>query len=159
MKKKCQQAYAKGVECVLNCQIRVDEKGRVVDFGTDAWRNGQRTVWCQQHDKDTFAPVKARAYELPSFSGCGETCAILNLLMDVENPSEEVREAVCSADILLGAERMIAGFTPRIEKRPYYDKDRIIPYIKEMLNEHDDINNIVILFSGDTGFYSGAAGL
>ena len=94
MKKKCQQAYAKGVECVLNCQIRVDEKGRVVDFGTDAWRNGQRTVWCQQHDKDTFAPVKARAYELPSFSGCGETCAILNLLMDVENPSEEVREAV-----------------------------------------------------------------
>lgn len=73
--------------------------------------------------------------------------------------TEEVREAVCSADILLGAERMIAGFTPRIEKKPYYDKDRIIPYIKEMLNEHDDINNIVILFSGDTGFYSGAAGL
>ena len=93
-RKKCLAAYEKGVECVLNCQIRVDEAGRVLEHGTEAWRNGRRTVWCQQHDKQTFAPVKARAYELPSYTGNGETCAILGLLMDVEEPTDEVKEAV-----------------------------------------------------------------
>ncbi|MBR1667967.1 MAG: pectate lyase [Bacteroidaceae bacterium] len=93
-KKKCRAAYEKGVRCVLDCQIRVDESGRVLDYGTEAWRKGKRTVWCQQHDKQTFAPVKARAYELPSYTGNGETCAILDMLMDEEEVSEEVREAV-----------------------------------------------------------------
>lgn len=94
MKKKCQEAYERGLQCVLDCQIRVDEEGKVLAYGTEAWKSGKRTVWCQQHDKETLAPVKARAYELPSFSGNGETCAILNLLMDVDMPTPEVREAV-----------------------------------------------------------------
>jgi len=94
LRKKCQVAYERGLQCVLDCQIRVDEQGRVLEYGTEAWKEGHRTVWCQQHDKVTLAPVKARAYELPSYSGMGETCGILELLMDVENPSEEVSEAV-----------------------------------------------------------------
>ena len=94
MKKKCREAYERGVQCVLDCQIRVDGEGKVLEYGTEAWKQGKRTVWCQQHDRETLAPVKARAYELPSYTGNGETCAILNLLMDVENPSEEVQEAV-----------------------------------------------------------------
>ena len=94
MKKKCLEAYNRGLQCVLDCQIRVDESGKVLEYGTEAWRSGRRTVWCSQHDKETLAPVKARAYELPSYTGNGETCGILNLLMDVENPSEEVKEAV-----------------------------------------------------------------
>jgi pectinesterase len=94
MRKKCQEAYERGIQCILLCQIRVDETGRVLEFDTPSWKSGQLTVWCQQHDKVTLAPVKARAYELPSYSGMGETCGILELLMDVENPSEEVIEAV-----------------------------------------------------------------
>lgn len=94
MKKKCREAYERGIRCILLCQIRVDEKGRVLEFDTQDWKMGRPTVWCQQHDERTFAPVGARAYELPSYSGCGETCAILNLLMDEEHPTAEVREAV-----------------------------------------------------------------
>ena len=94
VKKKCQTAFERGIQCILFCQIRVDETGKVIPFDTPGWRLGIPTVWCQQHDKDTFDPVKARAYELPSFSGHGETCAILELLMDLENPSAEVKMAV-----------------------------------------------------------------
>lgn len=34
------------------------------------------------------------------------------------------------AEILLGAERMIAPYSPRIEKKPYYRAPEIIPYLK-----------------------------
>lgn len=94
LKKKCQTAFQQGIQCILFCQIRVDDTGKVIPFDTVDWRFGKLTVWCQQHDKETFVPVKARAYELPSFSGHGETCGILNLLMDMENPTEDVKTAV-----------------------------------------------------------------
>ncbi len=97
MRRKCERAYEKGLQCILDCQIRVGDDGRVLEYGTEEWKNGRRTVWCQQHDKATLAPVKARAYELPSYSGFGETCAILSLLMDVENPSAEIKGAVRDA--------------------------------------------------------------
>ncbi|MBQ1626236.1 MAG: pectate lyase, partial [Prevotella sp.] len=52
MHKRAMTAFDKGVECILATQIHVD---------------GQPTVWCQQHDRETYQPAKARAYELPSF--------------------------------------------------------------------------------------------
>ena len=75
---KAKAAYDKGVECILKTQIYVD---------------GRPTVWCAQHDETTLQPAKARAYELPSFSG-GESGGILLLLMDISNPSPEVIAAV-----------------------------------------------------------------
>lgn len=84
------QSYDKGVECILLCQIRT---------------GGELTVWCQQHDSVSLRPVKARAYELPSFSAHGETVDILNLLMDIEAPSERVVQAVtCAIDWLIAHE-------------------------------------------------------
>lgn len=97
LRKKCLESYEKGIKCILDCQIRVDSLGRVLEYGSEEWNKGKKTVWCQQHDRRTLAPAKARAYELPSYSGNGETCAILTLLMDIDNPSEDVRNAVKSA--------------------------------------------------------------
>ena len=74
----CRQAFDRGIACVLKCQIVVD---------------GQPTVWCAQHDEKTFAPAKARSYELPSFSG-SESVGIARLLMSLENPSVEVRASI-----------------------------------------------------------------
>ena len=70
--------------------------------------------------------------------------------------TEEVCRAVESADILLGAERMIAPYQVRVEKKPYYREDQIVPYLKGLQKnlELEDLR-IVILFSGDSGFYSG----
>lgn len=74
MKRKARQAFDKGVENILQTQIYVD---------------GQPTVWCAQHDEVTFKPAKARAYELPSFSGA-ESASIVLLLMNIPNPSPEL---------------------------------------------------------------------
>ncbi|HEX8914775.1 MAG TPA: pectate lyase [Humisphaera sp.] len=75
---KAAAAFARGVTCILDCQIKV---------------NGVPTAWCQQHDEKTLAPAGARAYELPSISGA-ESAGILKLLMDVEKPDDRVRRAV-----------------------------------------------------------------
>lgn len=71
--------------------------------------------------------------------------------------TEEVKGAIDHADILLGAERMIAPYNPRIEKKSYYMVKQILPYLKELSKKEYDRNpcRVVILFSGDTGFYSG----
>lgn len=71
-------AYDKGLQCILDCQI-VDE--------------GVKTVWCAQHDPITLDAAVGRPHEHPSFSG-GESVDILEFLMDIENPSEAVQEAV-----------------------------------------------------------------
>ena len=78
---KAREAFERGIECVLKTQIVQD---------------GILTGWCAQHDEHTLAPAKARAYELPSLSG-KEGANIVLLLMDIENPSPEVINAVRSA--------------------------------------------------------------
>lgn len=71
--------------------------------------------------------------------------------------TKEVYDAIIEADILLGANRMLTPFEPRIEKRPYYQAEQIIPYLKEVQGKNDFLEQrkVVILFSGDSGFYSG----
>jgi len=74
-------AFEHGIDCILACQIKV---GRVP------------TVWCSQHDAQTLAPAKARAYELPSLSG-GESSGIVQFLMSLDKPSPAVMKAVHDA--------------------------------------------------------------
>lgn len=81
MRNKAKKAFDKGVECILKTQIIV---------------KGKPTVWCAQHDEFTLAPANARAYELASFSGA-ESVGITMLLMDTENPSKEIIDAVNGA--------------------------------------------------------------
>jgi pectinesterase len=80
-RRRAKGAFDKGVDCILATQIKVD---------------GKPTVWCAQHDEKTLAPTKARAYELPSFSG-GESASIALLLMSIENPDDRVKRAVHGA--------------------------------------------------------------
>lgn len=74
-------AFRRGVECILATQLECD---------------GRPAVWCQQYDRTTLAPAKARAYELPSYSSM-ESMAIVWLLMDIPDPSPEVVAAVENA--------------------------------------------------------------
>lgn len=71
-------AVQRGIACILRCQIVQD---------------GLLTAWCAQHDEQTFAPAKARAYEHPSLSGL-ESVGITRFLMGVEHPSPGVVAAV-----------------------------------------------------------------
>jgi len=74
-----------------------------------------------------------------------------------DSMTKEVEEVIRDADILMGAERMIEEYQPRIEKKPYYLASQILSYMKELITREDvrKIRKIVILFSGDSGFYSG----
>jgi pectinesterase len=74
-------SYDKGIQCILKTQYI---------------QNGKRTVWCAQHDEVSLLPAKARAYELPSLSG-SESVGLLQLLMDVSNPDQEVKDAIVGA--------------------------------------------------------------
>lgn len=75
--------------------------------------------------------------------------------------TKEVEQAIKEADIILGAKRMIDIYEPRLEKKPYYMAGDIIPYLKKLQGNdtfYED-KNVVILFSGDSGFYSGCQSL
>jgi len=80
-RKRCGQAIEKGVQCILKCQIKVQ---------------GKKTAWCAQHDANSFEPQKARSYELRSISG-DESVGIVGYLMDIDEPSPEVIDAIQSA--------------------------------------------------------------
>lgn len=79
---QCTESFRRGVECILNTQIR------------DA--QGHLTVWCQQHDHKTLLPTKARAFELPSYCS-QESAAIVKLLMELPDPDGRVKQAVHAA--------------------------------------------------------------
>ena len=127
------QAFDKGVQCIISTQIR---------------KNGKLTVWCQQHNEKTLEPAAARAYELPSFTGSGETPRILQLLMDLPEPSAEVVSAVTAAVEWLKAHairdmaieyftnrdgqpdrRLVHRFGAPLIWARYYDLDTEEPYI------------------------------
>jgi pectinesterase len=78
-RRKARRAFQKGIECILNTQIKDGD--------------GNLTVWCAQHDEHTLAPAGARAYELPSYSG-GESVDIALLLMSLEHPNRRVKRAI-----------------------------------------------------------------
>ena len=80
-RKQAAKAFEKGVACILNCQMR---------------RDGELTVWCQQHYRNTYEPAPARAYELPSYCS-QESAAIVDLLMSLPKPDSRIKEAVHAA--------------------------------------------------------------
>ena len=72
----------------------------------------------------------------------------------------EVSDAIESADILLGAKRLIEPYKPRMEKKPYYLGKDIVPYLESMfLQSAGKRYRVVVLFSGDSGCYSGCQAL
>lgn len=77
-------AASRGLACILAAQI--------------VTADGRRTVWGQQHDPLTLAPVSARNYEMPSQSA-GESAGIMRYLMTLPDPSPAVIAAVHAAAV------------------------------------------------------------
>lgn len=74
--------------------------------------------------------------------------------------TKEVYDAIESADILLGAKRLIEPYKPRMEKKPYYLGKDIVPYLEDLfLQSAGKRYRVVVLFSGDSGCYSGCQAL
>lgn len=81
LSKRCAEAFKKGVQCILDCQIEVD---------------GARTVWCAQHDETTLKPAPARTYEKISLSGA-ESAGVVEFLMELDKPSPQIKGAIHAA--------------------------------------------------------------
>lgn len=81
LSERLEKAFNKGIECILATQIIKD---------------GEPSVWCQQNDRETFKPAKARAYELPSYCSA-ESTGIVRLLMKLPKPDTRVIRAVHGA--------------------------------------------------------------
>lgn len=81
MKTKVTLAYNKGIDCILNMQIK---------------DNGVLTAWCQQHDEVSLAPAWARKFEPPSICN-GESVDVVLFLMKQKNPSERMIQSIQSA--------------------------------------------------------------
>ena len=75
---RAQEAFTKGIACILNAQVS---------------QNGKPTVWCAQHDHETLAPCSGGANEPPSLSG-KESSSVVLLLMGIQDPDAFVIEAI-----------------------------------------------------------------
>ena len=70
--------------------------------------------------------------------------------------TKAVSDAIESAEIILGASRKIEKNRAKIDKKPNYLGVQFITYLYEICADTAKISNVFILFSGDTGFYSGS---
>lgn len=75
------QAFDRGIECIIKCQIPVNET---------------LTGWCAQHDEIDFRPQPARAYELATLSGA-ESVGVVRLLISIDDPPPEIVDSIESA--------------------------------------------------------------
>lgn len=81
LRKQLENAYSKGLECILKTQIN------------DA---GRPTAWCQQYDEVSLKPAWARKFEPASI--CNKESADLVLfLMSIDHPDQKVIDAVQNA--------------------------------------------------------------
>lgn len=80
-KLKAEKAVQKGINIILDTQVVID---------------GQLTVWCAQHDKESLKPAKARAFELASLSG-SESATVVKFLMGIPHPDQRLINAIESA--------------------------------------------------------------
>jgi PelA/Pel-15E family pectate lyase len=78
LRRSARMAADHALDCILTTQVMV---------------KGKRTVWAQQHDALTLAPVAGRNYE-PAALSSGESSDVLLFLMSLPNPSPAVIAAV-----------------------------------------------------------------
>ncbi len=65
LRQRAKAAVDRGITCLVDCQVRIEEKP---------------SVWCAQHDPLSLAPVAARLKEPPSLSG-SESADLLKFFM------------------------------------------------------------------------------
>jgi PelA/Pel-15E family pectate lyase len=78
LRRKAKTAADHALDCIVATQVMV---------------NGKRTMWAQQHDALTLAPVAGRNYE-PAALSSGESSDVLVYLMQLPHPSPAVVAAI-----------------------------------------------------------------
>ena len=98
--------------------------------------------------------LRAISYVLTFSGGAVFGIAFLCLLQAGKGTlTEEVRKIIEESDVLIGATRMMEGFR---EKKKCCYAEYLPEKIRAILDEQEEKTRCTVLFSGDTGFYSGA---
>jgi PelA/Pel-15E family pectate lyase len=116
LKVKVQNAFEKGIQCILNCQIV---------------ENGKMSIWCQQHDNIDLHPRDARKFE-PAAICNSESSNIILLLMKINNPGKDVINSIQNA-VKWFNDSKILGIKVKVINAPYVkyyyhstNKDKIV---------------------------------
>lgn len=138
-------AARRALDCIVATQVTV---------------NGRRTIWGQQHDAFTLAPVSARNFEPPVLA-TGESADLLLYLMSLPQPSPALRAAIRAAARWF-EEAAITGYawtgrdTPQgrmLMKQPgagplwarFYAPDPMRPVFGDRdKTVHDDVNELTL---------------
>lgn len=107
MRARLKKSLDKGIDCILKTQIMVD---------------GKPTVWCQQHDRNTFVPAPARAFELASYCSA-ESAGLVKLLMELPNPDARIKAAVNGAMTWFDKYKLTGLRVYKIGKKGSYEAD------------------------------------
>lgn len=114
-------ALDRAIDATLKCQILIE---------------GRYTGWCQQHSHDTFAPIKARTYELPSVCPA-ETTSILRVLMRLSDPDETIHARVRSAVEWMKASAIHGVRLERVDIEPVREKYHTITQDRVIVEDPD----------------------
>ncbi len=121
---------------------RPEEKMQALDFSQV--KSALFNLFDITEKQDDITPDKKIAVTLAGFG------------MGFGSITSEVQFAINEADYIFGASRMLVGIDRNCKKYPYYLAKDIIPVLEELAEGIKfGIKKAVILFSGDTGFYSG----
>ena len=85
LRKEAGESAARALKCILATQIVID---------------GKKTVWAQQHDALTLAPVAGRNFE-PAALSAAESADLLEYLMSLPHPSGELIAAINAAAVVV----------------------------------------------------------
>ncbi len=115
-RQRARQAVARGVACLLKCQIR---------------SQGKLTGWCQQHDPETFEPTSARTFELASICP-QETTEVVRFLMnrpaEETRPAEDIAAAIEAAVAWLGQAELTGVRVERVPLEPVEFAHRAVDF-------------------------------
>jgi PelA/Pel-15E family pectate lyase len=138
MREQTKKAIERGIGCLLKTQIVI---------------KGKPTIWCAQHHFSNFSPVKARTFELASFSG-SESVGILDFLMQLDSPSLAVRQAIIHGVTFLDSIKIVGFKMERIfDSKLEFGQDMVLkPDPKSVIwARFYDLETHKPLFSGRDG--------
>lgn len=104
-RKGASASVKKGVDCIVQTQVRVD---------------GKLTIWGAQHDRVTLDAAKARAFEMASLA-TSESAALVQFLMHLEQPDTRVIAAVHAAASWMEANKITGKHWDRHQATPVDD--------------------------------------
>ena len=121
-RQRAEMALQKGIDYILKSQIEV---------------NGVLTAWGQQHDPFTYEPTYGRSFELPSLTA-GESVGVVEFLMELPDPTPEIRRAILSALLWFERVRLPDGRWARFYEigtdRPFF-----VPRSGEKLYDYNEL--------------------